>query len=89
MKKQELIDAVLNHIIKDVKDGDVTAIEELIRVIPKKNLLAYLPEDNSMEKPVMHCPKCGKKITWFNDMPLSGFCWGTNEEEHEEYRQKV
>jgi endogenous inhibitor of DNA gyrase (YacG/DUF329 family) len=44
---------------------------------PKKQSNAY------------HCPKCGKKITWFNDIPLKGFCWGTSENEHEEYSVKV
>jgi len=34
---------------------------------------------------VGNCPKCGKRITWFNDIPLRGFCWGTEENEHPEY----
>lgn len=28
------------------------------------------------------CPKCGKMPTWFNDIPLRAFCWGTTEKEH-------
>jgi len=31
------------------------------------------------------CPICNQKITWFNDIPLKGFCWGTEENEHKEY----
>jgi hypothetical protein len=31
------------------------------------------------------CPVCGRRITWFNDIPLRGFCWGTPDNEHEEY----
>jgi hypothetical protein len=31
------------------------------------------------------CPLCNRKITWFNDFPLKGFCWGTEENEHKEY----
>lgn len=35
------------------------------------------------------CPKCGKQITWFNDIPLRGFCWGTYENEHDEFSVEV
>jgi hypothetical protein len=35
------------------------------------------------------CPKCGRSITWFNDIPLRGFCWGTEENEHPEYSVEV
>jgi hypothetical protein len=31
------------------------------------------------------CPKCGRTINWFNDIPLKGFCWGPPDNEHEEY----
>jgi len=30
------------------------------------------------------CPKCGRKITWINDVPLRAFCWGADGNEHEE-----
>lgn len=30
------------------------------------------------------CPKCGKQITWLNDVPLRAYCWGTSTNEHEE-----
>ncbi len=42
--KQELIDKVLEEIKKDVETGDVTAIDELLKCCPVKNLQAYLPE---------------------------------------------
>jgi len=42
---QQLIDDVLNQILQDVKDFDLTAIEELIKNIPEKVLIAYLPEE--------------------------------------------
>ena len=42
-----------------------------------------------ISKAVGKCPKCGKKITWFNDIPLRGFCWGTEEKEHSEYSVAV
>ena len=42
---QQLIDDVLNQILQDVKDFDLTAIEELIKNIPEQVLIAYLPEE--------------------------------------------
>ncbi len=44
-KKQKLIDAVLEEIKKDVTYGDLTAIEELLKFCPTKNLISYLPEE--------------------------------------------
>ena len=41
--KQELIDKCLIEIKNDVASGDVTAIDELLKFVPTKNLLAYLP----------------------------------------------
>jgi hypothetical protein len=34
----------------------------------------------------VNCKVCGRKITWFNDIPLKGYCWGTEEKEHKEYK---
>ena len=28
------------------------------------------------------CPICGKKKWWFNDVPLRGFCWGSEAKPH-------
>lgn len=44
MTKQELIDLVLEQIKKDIDDGDLTALEELLGFIPEENLQGYLPE---------------------------------------------
>ena len=41
---QDLVDMVLEQIKKDVASGDVTAIDELLKFIPEKYLIAYLPE---------------------------------------------
>jgi len=30
------------------------------------------------------CPVCHQKITWFNDIPLRGFCYGSDEAPHGE-----
>ena len=43
-KQEELYDKVLEQIKQDVAVGDMTAVDELIRFIPRKNLEAYLPE---------------------------------------------
>ena len=42
--KQGIIDSVLEQIQKDVAEGDLTAIEELLGFLPIKNLKGYLPE---------------------------------------------
>jgi hypothetical protein len=42
--KQGIIDSVLEQIKKDVAEGDLTAIEELLGFLPIKNLKNYLPE---------------------------------------------
>jgi len=39
-----LIDAVLEQIAKDLEGSDMTALEELLKFVPEKNLKAYLPE---------------------------------------------
>jgi hypothetical protein len=39
---QQLIDKVLDQIVRDVKAGDVTAIEELLTFVPEKYLKGYL-----------------------------------------------
>lgn len=43
--KQELIDKVLETIKADVINGDVTAIEELLKQVPLESLKSYLPEE--------------------------------------------
>lgn len=45
MNNQELIDKVLEQIAKDIEDGDLTGIEELLKAVPEANLKAYLPEE--------------------------------------------
>jgi hypothetical protein len=41
---QNLIDLVLNQLAQDISNKDFTAIDELLSVVPEKNLIAYLPE---------------------------------------------
>jgi len=40
-----LVDRVLNEMKKDFDSGDVTAIEELLKMLPKEALMGYLPEN--------------------------------------------
>ena len=40
-----LVDSVIEKIKEDIKDGDLTAIDELLRFVPNENLIGYLPED--------------------------------------------
>jgi hypothetical protein len=44
MLKDQLIDLVLDQIVKDLEGSDMTALEELLKSVPEKNLIAYLPE---------------------------------------------
>ena len=42
--REELVNRVLNQIVRDVESRDVTAIEELLGNVPDDVLVAYLPE---------------------------------------------
>lgn len=47
-KRETLVDLVLAQIVQDVQqDGDITAVEELIKNIPDEQLKAYLPHGES------------------------------------------
>ena len=48
---QSLIDRVLEQIRKDVRAGDLTAIEELIMRLQHHRLVAYLPEEQWINHP--------------------------------------
>jgi predicted transcriptional regulator len=45
VERKALIDAVIEQILKDVEDGDTTAVWELLSFIPYDNLLQFLPEE--------------------------------------------
>jgi hypothetical protein len=42
--KQELIDEVLEQIKKDITEGDLTALDEMLKAMPIEKLIGYLPE---------------------------------------------
>ena len=41
----DLIDRVLDQIATDLEGGDLTALEELLKFVPRDNLISYLPEE--------------------------------------------
>jgi hypothetical protein len=41
----KLIDKVIEHIKQDIRDGDVSAVDVLLRFCPIKTLIGYLPEE--------------------------------------------
>jgi hypothetical protein len=43
-KEEAFYNEVLEQIKVDVASGDLTALDELLRFIPRQNLEAYLPE---------------------------------------------
>ena len=43
-RKQRIIDKALDQIKQDVRDQDMTAIEELLTFCPLKNIIGYLSE---------------------------------------------
>ena len=45
MKDEALIDAVIEQILIDVQNHDLTAIEELLRSAPAKSLQAFLSDN--------------------------------------------
>ena len=48
---QKLLDAVVTQIERDVRSGDLTAVEELIRTLGYDRLLNFLPEDQWINHP--------------------------------------
>ncbi len=43
--KQELIDEVMERIKKDIAEGDLTALDEMLQAMPIQQLVNYLPEN--------------------------------------------
>ena len=44
MTKEELIDLVIDQMLKDIQDSDYTAIQELLLTVPETNLKSFLSE---------------------------------------------
>ena len=45
LTKKGLTEAVVGQIVKDLQSGDLTALTELISLLPKKAKVNYLPEN--------------------------------------------
>ncbi len=45
MDTQELVDLVIAEIKRDIRKGDTTAVDELLKFVPRENLIGYLPEE--------------------------------------------
>ena len=41
---------------------------------------------DKMQESLGPCPICGRTRWWLNDVPLAGFCWGTEDNEHTEVK---
>ena len=41
---EALLDQVIEQIQKDIASGDLTAIEELLKVVPEENLRGFLSQ---------------------------------------------
>jgi hypothetical protein len=44
MSKEDLIDLVIDQMLKDIENGDFTAIQELLITVPETNLKSFLSE---------------------------------------------
>jgi hypothetical protein len=44
LEDRDLIDLVLDQIAEDLMNGDLTALEELLKAVPDTNLKSYLTE---------------------------------------------
>jgi hypothetical protein len=49
----------------------------------KKDLIKKL------QKAVGRCPICGRLPTWFNNIPLEAYCWGTSKKPHMEWSKII
>jgi len=40
------------------------------------NVVVYrLPEGRSLVRPASHCPKCGHRLAWYDNVPVLGWLW--------------
>ena len=45
MNDEELFDSVIEQLHSDIEWGNFEAIEELLKFVPRENLIAFLKED--------------------------------------------
>jgi hypothetical protein len=44
--REQIVEQVLHQMRKDMINHDLTAIQELLEVVPIENLIGYLPEED-------------------------------------------
>lgn len=49
VNKRKLIVLCIDEMKRDIDNGDVTAIEVLLRKVPVKDLISYLPDGTELE----------------------------------------
>ena len=91
-QKEVLINKVIDLIKEDITTGDLTALDELLRFVPTKNLIGYLPEELwgsfGEDDRRFNCNNCGggfkeEEMNFHDDSDL---CKGCNaREEHNNY----
>lgn len=42
-----LVEAVIDEIMSQLEGGDLTALDELLRFLPRENLIGFLPDNQS------------------------------------------
>ena len=95
---QPTAESVLREFVADVQAVGVVAVreqmnwpdlaatyEKALAILPRRSAapVATAPLHTRAEA-VGRCPKCQKSPEWFNDVPLRAFCWGTDEQPHDE-----
>ena len=45
-QKQRIVDQCIEQIKQDLKYGDETAIDELLKFVPDEKLIGFLPDDD-------------------------------------------
>jgi len=65
MIEQHIIDAVIDQIKFDIDSGDLTAIEELLKVVPEENLIGFLVEEK--------CHYCGGNCSQDEEYACDGY----------------
>lgn len=55
--RNHLIDIVMDQILEDLREGDHTAIEELLTYVPEVNLRAFLSEEKQFQLYEMESPR--------------------------------
>jgi|TARA_Y100000034_G_scaffold133551_1_gene199322 uncharacterized CHY-type Zn-finger protein len=72
----QLRDTVMKEMRVDIDVGDWTAIDELLKFVPRKNLIGYLPEEQQDKFKQMGyiCTECGFSVSREDFYGIEGEC---------------